>query len=178
MSASRRRLCHDLRLAMRAAERLGNDFIEQVELRSRSAVMPIASAASSRRSGSSTRMRCAALRRDHRIDAVLHHQEAVADADRERAAGAALADHAAHDRHREARHVEQVARDRLALVALLGSDAGIGAGRVDQRDDGQAEALRQSASAAAPCDSPRVSACRSCAARAPWCRALSAARSA
>jgi hypothetical protein len=33
--------------------------------------------------------------------------------------------------------------DGLGLAAFLGADAGVGAGRVDQRDDGQAELLGQ-----------------------------------
>ena len=39
------------------------------------------------------------------------------------------------------RHLEQVARDGLGLVALLGADARIRARRVDERDERQAEAL-------------------------------------
>src|SRR5690606_33351702 len=65
------------------------------------------------------------------------------DADRERAARAALADHYADDRRPEARHREEIARDRLALAALLGADAGIRALRVDQRHDRQRKLLRE-----------------------------------
>ena len=43
--------------------------------------------------------RGAAFRRDHRVGAVFEHQRAVADADRQRAAGTAFADHRADDRH-------------------------------------------------------------------------------
>ena len=47
------------------------------------------------------------------------------------------------------RHLEQVAGDGLALAALLGADPGIGARRVDQRDDRQrnrsASCIRRSA---------------------------------
>ena len=42
---------------------------------------------------------------------------------------------------RSTRHLEQVARDRLGLAALLGADARIRARRVDERDERQAEAL-------------------------------------
>ena len=57
------------------------------------------------------------------------------DAERERAARAALADHGADDRHRQARHDLEVLRDRLGLAALLGVDARVGALRVDEADD-------------------------------------------
>ncbi len=66
---------------------------------------------------------------------------AVADADRERTAGAAFADHGADDRHLELDHLQQVACDRLGLAALLGADARIGAGRIDEGQDRQLEAL-------------------------------------
>ena len=46
----------------------------------------------------------AALRGDHRVDRVLLHQDDVGERGRDRAAGAALADHAGHDRHTEPRH--------------------------------------------------------------------------
>ena len=39
------------------------------------------------------------------------------------------------------RHLEQVAGDGLALAALFAADARIGAGRIDERDDRQAETL-------------------------------------
>ena len=41
----------------------------------------------------------------------------------------------------QARHLEQVAADGLGLAALLGVDAGIGAGRVDEGEHRQAELL-------------------------------------
>ena len=44
-----------------------------------------------------------------------------------------------HDRHRKARHFEQVAGDGFGLSAFFGFEAGVGAGRVEQRDDGLAE---------------------------------------
>src|SRR5690606_40360398 len=87
--------------------------------------------------------RRAALRRDHGIDAVLQHHHLVRDTDRERAAGAALADHDADDWRPEARHREKIARDRLALTALLRADAGIRSLGIDQRDEGQREFLRE-----------------------------------
>jgi hypothetical protein len=51
--------------------------------------------------------------------------------------------HDAQDRRLEPAHLEHVAGDRLGLPALLGADAGIGAGGVNQGHDGQPELLRQ-----------------------------------
>ena len=79
--------------------------------------------------------RGAALGRDHRVDRVLQHQDPVGDAERERAARAALADDHGDDGRRQRRHLEDVARHRLGLAALLGAEAGVGARRVDERDD-------------------------------------------
>jgi hypothetical protein len=81
------------------------------------------------------------LGRDHRIRAVFEHVGDVADADRERAAGAAFADDRAQDRRAQLRHLEQVARDRFALATFFRADAGIRAGRVDEGEDRQLEAL-------------------------------------
>ena len=60
---------------------------------------------------------------------------------RDRAAGAAFAED-----HRDVRHAEIEAglgraRDRLGLAALLGVDAGIGAGGVDQRQHRNVETV-------------------------------------
>ena len=85
--------------------------------------------------------RGAAFGRDHRVGRVLQHQRDVADGDRERAARAAFADDGDDDRHAQPRHLVEVAADRLGLAALLGADAGIGAGRVDEREERQAELL-------------------------------------
>ena len=56
---------------------------------------------------------------------------------------AALAEHDGDDRHLEGEEFAQVDRDGLGDVPLLRRDAGIGAGRVDESDDGQVELLRQ-----------------------------------
>ena len=63
----------------------------------------------------------------------------MARGDGDGAARAALADDHRDQRHAEREAAVRRARDGLGLAALLGADAGIGAGRVDQRDDGHVE---------------------------------------
>src|SRR5438093_669593 len=87
--------------------------------------------------------RGASFGRDHRVDRVLEHQHPVAHPDRQGAAAAALARHHREDRHPQRRHLLEIARDRLGLAALFGAEPGIGAGRVDERDDGLTELLGQ-----------------------------------
>src|SRR3954469_20531094 len=123
------RLRRHLRIAVRAAERLGNDPVDEAE-----GLQPAGGDAE--RLG---RIRChlgaapqdggTAFRRDHGIDGVLHHLHYVTNGDGERSARAALADDGGDERGLEPRHLEEVASDRLRLAALLGIDSGIGAGR-------------------------------------------------
>ena len=87
--------------------------------------------------------RGAAFGADHGVVGVLQHEHAVGDADAERAAAAAFADDDGDDRRAQDHHLAQVHGDRFGDVALLGADAGIGAGGVDERDEGQAEFFRQ-----------------------------------
>ena len=69
-----------------------------------------------------------------------HHHD-IAGRQRDRAARTALADHRRDHRHAERKARLGRARDRLGLPALLGLDAGKRAVGVDQRHDGQAEAI-------------------------------------
>ena len=85
----------------------------------------------------------AGLGADDAVPAVLEHEQPVADADGERAAGAALADDDADDGHVEAGHHLEADRDRLGLAALLGVDARVRARRVDEADHRPVEALRE-----------------------------------
>jgi len=73
----------------------------------------------------------------------LQDQGAVADADRQRTAGAAFADDAADDRRPQFGHHVQVTRDGFGLAALLGANARVCAGRVNEGEDRQAELFRQ-----------------------------------
>ena len=85
--------------------------------------------------------RGAALRADDRVDRVLEGDDDVADGDRERPAGAALAGDDRDDRRPQPAHQPDRAGDRLGDAALLGLRAGMGAGHVDEGDDRQAEPL-------------------------------------
>jgi len=91
--------------------------------------------------GAAPEDRGAALGRDHGIDGVLQHQHAVGGRQRDGAARAAFADDGGDQRDPELQAGLDAARDRLGLAARLGVDAGIGAGRVDQRDHRQMEAV-------------------------------------
>src|SRR3984885_5134048 len=136
------RFRHGLRIAMRAAVRLLQDFVHQPEL-----LEPLRRAAHGFGRnllfvGALPQDRRAGLRRNDRIHAELQHDQPVADADGESTSRSALADDQAQHRRRKVGHLKQVSRDRLALATLLRADAGISARRIDQRDDRNAESLR------------------------------------
>ena len=82
------------------------------------------------------------FRRDHAVDGVLQHDHAVRGGDRDRAAGAALADDRRDVGNADAQARLGRARDGFGLAALLGADARIGARGIDQRDHGNAEMVR------------------------------------
>src|SRR6185312_10936165 len=81
--------------------------------------------------------------RDHRIDGVLEHENAVAHSQSQRTTGAALADDRGDDRYLEATHLVQVSGDRLRLTALFGAQTSPGALRIDEGDNRHVELLRQ-----------------------------------
>ena len=83
------------------------------------------------------------LGRDHRVAAELEHEHAVGDAERERSAGAAFADDRGEDGDTQARHGGDGGADGLALSALLGADARVGARRVDEGEHREAELVGQ-----------------------------------
>ena len=161
---------------MRAADRLVDDLVDQAQrlqaVRGDAELLGGVGGAL----GGLPQDRRAAFGRDHRIGRVLQHQQLVADADRQRAARAALADDGGDDRHLELRHLEDVAADRLRLAALLGADAGIGARRVDEGEHRQAELLGQlhQAQRLAIALGPRHAEVAQ--PRAPWCRGPSGGR--
>ena len=110
-------------VAVRAAERLVDDLVDEAELLQARRGDAEDLGGLGRVLGGLPQDRRAALGRDHRVGRVLQHQRDVADGDRERAARAALADDGDDDRHAQARHLVEVAADRLRLAALLGADA-------------------------------------------------------
>ena len=77
--------------------------------------------------------------RDHRIDGVFQHQDAVGDSDGDGAARAALADDDGDVGNAQFKALLGGAGDRFGLAALLGADAGISAGRVHKGDQGNVE---------------------------------------
>ena len=70
---------------------------------------------------------------------MLEHEHLIRHGDGERAAAAAFADDGADDGGAQARHLKDVAPDGFGLAALLGVDAGVGAGGVNEGEDGQGE---------------------------------------
>jgi hypothetical protein len=68
---------------------------------------------------------------------------AVGDANSQCAAAAAFARDDADDRRAQPAHFHEVASNAFGLPALLGADAGVGAGGVDQCDHRQAELFGQ-----------------------------------
>ena len=89
--------------------------------------------------------RGAGFRADDGIIGVLQNQDAVRHANAERAAGTAFANDGGDNRHPQRHHFAQIDGDRFRNVAFLRADAGIGARRIDQRDDWQTEFLRRAA---------------------------------
>src|SRR6266511_1236179 len=126
-------------IAVRAAERFVDDLVDEAELLQARRGDAEDLGRFGRLLGGLPQDRRTAFGRDHRICRVLQHQRDVADRDRERAAGAALADHRDDDRHAKARHLEQIAADRLRLAAFLGADARVRARRVDEREQRKPE---------------------------------------
>ena len=121
------------RVAVRAADRLGDDAVDDAEPREIGRGDLHVGGGVLRLGGVAPQDRGGALRRDDAVDRVLQHQHAVGGGDGDRAARAAFAED-----HRDVRHAEIEAgfgraRDGFGLAALLRVDAGIGAGGVDQR---------------------------------------------
>ena len=84
-----------------------------------------------------------AFRRDHRVDGVFEHVDAVAGGDGDCAARAAFADDDGDDRHLHVEAHFRRAGDGFGLAALFRADAGIGACGIDEGDHRQRETVGQ-----------------------------------
>ena len=130
-------------VVVRAAQRFGNDFVHEAEFQQvfggdfegfgglgrGGAVLP--------ENGGAT------FRADDRVIGVFQNQHPVGHADAQRAARTAFADDGGDDGHFEQGHLAEIDGDGLGDVAFFRADAGIGAGRVNEGDDGQAEFVGQ-----------------------------------
>ena len=117
---------------MRAAQRLGNDPVDDAERLQVPGRDLHRFGRVGRLVGGAPQDRRAAFRRNHRIDRMLEHQHAVGGGDRDRAAGPAFADHGGDHRHAQRQALLGRAGDRFGLAALLRLDARESARRVDQ----------------------------------------------
>src|SRR6185437_13207822 len=82
-----------------------------------------------------------AFGRDHRVDGVFEHKDAVCRRDRDRAARAALTDDDGNHWNAELQAAFGRTRDRFGLPTLFRPDARIGARRIDESDDRQIESV-------------------------------------
>ena len=126
---------------MRAAERLGNDSVDDAELDQVLGGDLHARRRLLRARGIAPENRGGRFGRGHGVDCVFEHQHGVAGGDRERAAGAALADNHSDVGHAQRKTRVDRAGDGFGLAALLGFDAGESASGVDERNHRQAEAV-------------------------------------
>ncbi len=127
---------------MRAAQRLGDDGVDQLQPLQVVRRQPQRLGRRRRLRGVLPQDRGTAFRRDHRIDRVLQHQDRIAAGQRDGAAGAAFADDGGDHRHRGGQARLDRARNRLGLAARFGVDAGKGAGGVDEGQHRQAKRPR------------------------------------
>src|SRR5882672_6291261 len=136
-------LRHRSGVAMRAAERLADDPVDQTE-----GLQPAGGDAQRLcRLGRPVRAlpqdRGSAFRRNHRVSRVLQHHHGIADRDREGSARSAFPDHRAYDRHPQLGHHIQAVADRLSLAALLRTDPGVRPRSIDESQDRNVELFRE-----------------------------------
>ncbi len=125
-----------VRVAVCSAGRLGDELVDDLEPEqiARGELERVGGLLGHR--GVAVEDRRARLGADHRVDRVLHHQHAVADADRQGATAAAFADDGRDDGNRQPGHDLEVHGDGFSLAALFGADARVRARRVDERENG------------------------------------------
>ena len=83
-----------------------------------------------------------AFGREDGVHGVFQHEHPVGNAQRQCTAAVALAGDDGDDGDLQPAHLKEVAGDGLALAPLLGLQAGVGAGGIDEGEDGAAELLR------------------------------------
>lgn len=133
-------LCRQLMIAVGAAGRFGQDLVDNLDLHEIGGCQPQGFGGIGRLGLIAPENRRTAFGRNHRIPGVFQHQDPIADPDAKRTAGSAFADDGDDDRDFEAEHFEDIAGNGFGLAALLGFDAGEGAGGVDEDDDRASEA--------------------------------------
>ena len=130
-------------ILVRAAHRLGDDAVDQPHLQQ-------IARGEFQRGGSLRRVlavfpqnRRTPFRRDHGVVGVFQHEHAIRHGDAERAAAPAFTDDHGHGGCPQDHHLAQVHGDGLRDVPLLGAQAWIGTGGVDEGDKRQAEFFRE-----------------------------------
>src|SRR5690606_500323 len=132
---------HGFLAAMRAAHRFGNDAVDDLEVEE---VLRGDAHVGSGILGAGRIMpedRGRTFGRNHRIDRMLEHVDAVCDGDCNRAAGAAFTDDDRDDWNAQLEALRRRAGDGFGLAAFLGADAGIGARSIHEGDERQLEAV-------------------------------------
>ncbi len=133
----------DVRLAMRAAQRFGDNRIDDAKLEQILRRQTKSCRRLSRLRRAAPKNGGAAFRRNHRINRMLQHHDPIARRNRDRAAAAALADHNRDKRNFDGKTDLNGARDGFRLSPRLGLDARKRARRIHKRHDGQTETIRQ-----------------------------------
>src|SRR4051812_11287437 len=129
-------------IKMRAAGWFRDDFIDDAELDhvfsrdAQSLCREIALA------GVPPHDRSTALRREHRVDAVLEHEDTVSNRNGECSAGATFTSDGGDDRNFQSGHLAKIPRNRFGLSALFGTESRIRARRIHKCEQRPLELLR------------------------------------
>ena len=128
---------------MRAARRFGNNAVDQAEFQQVGSSKPQCRGRQFRLTRVAPNDGRAAFGADHAIHGILQHEDTIGDAERKRSAAASFADNHGNNGYRQARHFAKVDRDGFGLAPLFGIKARVGAGRVQQADNGALELAGQ-----------------------------------
>ena len=126
---------------MRAAQRLRNDGVNQLQLFQTRGNNPHRFGGQRRFIGAFPQNGGTAFRGDNGIGAVLQHIHFITHADCQRAAGTTFTDNGADNRDAQTRHFAQVTGNRLRLAALFRAHARIRTRSVDKGADRHFETL-------------------------------------